>query len=444
MRPQDIIAKKRDGRELTAAEIETFIRGVCDDSWADYQISALLMAMFIRGLSDDETETLVRAMLESGRKLDFSDIKLPKADKHSTGGVGDKTSLIIAPIVSACGVAVPMISGRGLGHTGGTLDKLESIPGYRVHLSLAEFHSIIGKCGFAMSGQTDDIAPADRKLYALRDATATVPYIPLIVASIMSKKLAEGLDALILDVKTGSGAFMKDIESARNLAIKLAGTGMKFGVATEAVISDMSRPLGRFIGNAVEVYECIKILRNELIAGSETTMELSLALAAGMLKLCGYDEKSAETAVSESLSSGKALEIFRRNVELQGGDVSVCDKPEILLGEDLVKFPVRAAKDGYITGFDTAAIGNAMVFLGGGRVKAEDSIDHAVGLSLEATTGDFVRAGENFGTVFARNEAKARSAAKAIADAVKTGDSDEIRPQPLIIERIRGAEMLCH
>src|SRR5687768_5218657 len=261
MRPQEIIEKKRDGNELSSDEIAEFVRGVCDETWADYQISALVMAMFIRGLNDDESEALTREMLYSGDVLDFSDIDMPKADKHSTGGVGDKCSLVIAPIVAACGVAVPMISGRGLGHTGGTLDKLESIPGYNVNLSTSEFHNIVRSCGFAMAGQTQQIAPADKKLYALRDATATVPYIPLIVASIMSKKLAEGLDALVLDVKTGSGAFMQRFEDSVKLSHALVQTGEKFGVKSVAVVSDMSQPLGQFVGNAHEIYECIKILR---------------------------------------------------------------------------------------------------------------------------------------------------------------------------------------
>ena len=255
MRPQEIIERKRDGGELTAEEIGAFVDGVVDRSWADYQISALVMAMFIRGLSDAERDELVRSMLYSGEVLDFSDIGKPKADKHSTGGVGDKTSLIIAPVVAACGVAVPMISGRGLGHTGGTLDKLESIPGFNVNLTTDEFRDIIKRCGFAMAGQTADIAPADKKLYALRDATATVPYIPLIVASIMSKKLAEGLDALVLDVKTGSGAFMKELADAKTLAGAMVKTGEKFGVETQAVVSSMDQPLGKYVGNAVEVYE---------------------------------------------------------------------------------------------------------------------------------------------------------------------------------------------
>ncbi len=273
MRPQEIIAKKREGAELSAENINSFIYGVCDGSWADYQISALLMAMFIRGLKQDEQEALTHAMLYSGEVLDFSDINAPKADKHSTGGVGDKTSLIIAPLVAACGVAVPMISGRGLGHTGGTLDKLEAIPGYNVKLLKAEFLALIKKCGFAMAGQTAEMAPADKKLYALRDATATVPSIPLIVASIMSKKLAEGLDALVVDVKTGSGAFMQSLEKSRTLAEELVKTGTNFGVRTEAVVSDMSQPLGKYVGNALETYECIRILQNNSDALMERTAQ---------------------------------------------------------------------------------------------------------------------------------------------------------------------------
>src|SRR5687768_11787332 len=276
MRPQEIIEKKRDNHALTPDEIAIFIDGVCDGSWADYQISALVMAMFIRGLDEVESESLTREMLYSGEVLDFSDIDLPKADKHSTGGVGDKTSLIIAPIVAACGVAVPMISGRGLGHTGGTLDKLESIAGYNVNLSTDEFLRIVRECGFAMAGQTDRIAPADKKLYALRDATSTVPYIPLIVASIMSKKLAEGLDALVLDVKTGSGAFMKSFEDAKLLAKALVQTGKGFEVKTQAVVSDMGQPLGQYVGNAFEIYECVKILRCEADEAANATTELSL------------------------------------------------------------------------------------------------------------------------------------------------------------------------
>jgi pyrimidine-nucleoside phosphorylase len=411
MRPQEIIAKKRDGGELTAEEIGAFVDGVCDKSWADYQISALVMAMFVRGLNEDEGEQLVRSMLYSGEVLDFSDIDKPKADKHSTGGVGDKTSLIIAPVVAACGVAVPMISGRGLGHTGGTLDKLESIPGFNVNLTTDEFRDIIKRCGFAMAGQTADIAPADKKLYALRDATATVPYIPLIVASIMSKKLAEGLDALVLDVKTGSGAFMKDLADAKALADAMVKTGEKFGVKTQAVVSSMDQPLGKYVGNAVEVYECIQILRNEIDPAAIPTWELSLELSARMLVLTGIetDLEKAKQLCTSKLESGEALELFRRNIECQGGDPSVCDDPEKLLDPNIVKFDVLADSDGFVTAIDTLAIGNAMCEIGGGRTKAEDTVDHAVGFASERKIGTEIKAGDPIGTVYCRSEEQFRA-----------------------------------
>jgi pyrimidine-nucleoside phosphorylase len=425
MRPQEIIAQKRDGHDLTAEEIGAFVDGVCDKSWADYQISALVMAMFIRGLNEDEGQQLVRSMLYSGEVLDFSDIDKPKADKHSTGGVGDKTSLIIAPVVAACGMAVPMISGRGLGHTGGTLDKLESIPGYNVNLTTDEFRDIIKRCGFAMAGQTADIAPADKKLYALRDATATVPYIPLIVASIMSKKLAEGLDALVLDVKTGSGAFMQELADAKALANAMVKTGEKFGVKTQAVVSSMDQPLGKYVGNAVEVYECIQILRNEIDPAAMPTWELSLELSARMLVLTGIEtdlEKAKELCTSK-LESGEALDLFRRNIECQGGDPSVCDDPKKLLDLNMVKFDVLAESAGFVAAIDTLAIGNAMCELGGGRTKAEDTVDHAVGFASDVKIGTAINPGHPIGTVYCRTkdqfaaiEAKLRSAYLIVQD----------------------------
>src|SRR5919202_6666176 len=274
MRPQDIIRRKRDGGELSREEIESFVGGVVEGAWADYQASALLMAVYLNGMTTAEMEALTQAMLHSGEVLDLSHIDAPEADKHSTGGVGDKTSLVIAPLAAACGVAVPMIPGRGLGHTGGTLDKLEAIPGYRVHLELPEFRRILKSVGYAMMGQTAEIAPADRKLYALRDATETVESIPLIVASIMSKKLAAGLGALVLDVKTGSGAFMRDEGRAKELARALVATGNSFGVRTEALLTDMNQPLGRAVGHAVEVVECLEIMRGEEDARARPVRDL--------------------------------------------------------------------------------------------------------------------------------------------------------------------------
>jgi pyrimidine-nucleoside phosphorylase len=405
MRPQEIISVKRDGGDLSDPQIRAFVSGICDKSWADYQISALVMAIFTRGLNERETETLVREMLNSGELLDFSDIYLPKADKHSTGGVGDKTSLIIAPVVAACGVAVPMISGRGLGHTGGTLDKLESIPGYNVSLSKGEFRKVIEKCGFAMAGQTAEIAPADKKLYALRDATATVPYVPLIVASIMSKKLAEGLDALVLDVKTGNGAFMRTLDDSKNLAEAMVRTGEKFGVQTEAIVSDMSEPLGQYVGNALEVYECIKILRDEAEPQMAQTIELSIELASRMLKLtevCASLEEAKTTAL-EKLSNGEALDKFKQNCKDQGGDVSIFDKPEKLLDEKIEQFDIKSDRGGFVGSVDALTIGEAVVEIGGGRALADDKIDNAVGFRCNLKTGDKVEKGESLGTTYCRD-----------------------------------------
>lgn len=440
MRPQEIIARKRDGGELSAEEIEVFIDGVCDSSWADYQISALVMAMFIRGLSEAEGEQLVRSMLYSGEVLDFSDIDTPKADKHSTGGVGDKTSLIIAPLVAACGVAVPMISGRGLGHTGGTLDKLESIPGYTVGLSTDQFREIIRKCGYAMSGQTADIAPADKKIYALRDATATVPYIPLIVASIMSKKLAEGLDALVLDVKTGSGAFMKELCDSEKLAAAMVQTGERFGVRTEAVVSDMGQPLGKYVGNALEVYECIKILRNEIEPAALPTWELSLELSARMLVLSGIaaDLESAKLMCSDKLESGQALERFCLNVECQGGDPRVCDDPEVLLDKEIHKCEVVAEATGFISDIDTLAIGSAICEIGGGRTKANDTVDPGVGFSSELKIGSEIASGGTIGILFCRDAGQESLAREKVLKAYSVSRS---RPEPvqLVREVINGS-----
>ena len=433
MRPQEIIAKKRDGAELSLAEIDSFIEGVCDKSWADYQISALLMAMLVRGLNLAEQDALTHAMLHSGEVLDFSGIDKPKADKHSTGGVGDKTSLIIAPIVAACGVAVPMISGRGLGHTGGTLDKLEAIPGYNVRLSKEEFHRVINECGFAMAGQTAEIAPADKKLYALRDATATVPCIPLIVASIMSKKLAEGLDALILDVKTGSGAFMQEFEDSRTLAEALVKTGRNFGVKTEAVISDMSQPLGKYVGNALETYECIKILKGEAEAGAAATLELSLELSARVLVLAGIsgDVASAHDLADAKLNSGEAFERFQQNIELQGGDTRICDDPELLLDSSLLEVAIKAGGSGVVSEIDTLAIGNAIVEIGGGRTKADDRIDHAVGYASHAQIGDSLKNGDLLGMLICRTEEQADSIAATLRKSYSLADGS-ISPPALI------------
>ena len=425
MKPQEIISRKRDGFPLEREEISAFIDGVTNGSWADYQISALLMAMFTRGLNLDEQNALTKAMLHSGEILDFSDIQAPKADKHSTGGVGDKTSLIIAPVAAACGIAVPMISGRGLGHTGGTLDKLESIAGYNVRLSTDEFREVIKNCGFAMAGQTAEIAPADKKIYALRDATATVPCIPLIVASIMSKKLAEGLDALVLDVKTGSGAFLQEFEASKKLAEALVKTGNAFGVKTEAVISDMNQPLGEYIGNALEVYECLKILRGEANRRMQDTQELSVELAARMLLSSGVAETLgyARLKVENALGSGAALEKFRQNIELQGGNPRVCDNPELLFDSGLkqMAFLFGDGHEGFVTEIDTQLIGEAVSAIGGGRTKVEDTIDFGVGYRSGSYIGDIAMNDALMGVLYYRDETQMRAFAEIIYKAYKCG-----------------------
>ncbi len=428
MRPQEIIAIKRDGKALSDPEITAFIDGVCDGSWADYQITALIMAMFIRGLNRREQYSITGAMLNSGTIMDFSDIDAPKGDKHSTGGVGDKTSLLIAPLAAACGVAVPMISGRGLGHTGGTLDKLESIPGFDVNLSFANFKKVLKKCGLALGGQTKSIAPADKKIYALRDATATVPYIPLIVASIMSKKLAEGLDVLVLDVKTGSGAFIQKYAETLKLANSLCETGKSFGVNTRAIITEMNQPLGKYVGNALEVYECLKILRDEAEDQMKPTLELSVELTATMLvqcKIAGTME-NARDKINRALKSGEALSRFRKNSEMQSGDPQVCDKPEMLLTKGLTEVVVKSDNSGYVADIDSLIVGNVVCEIGGGRLHAEDTVDHAVGYSCLKKIGDRVQNGEELGILYCRKNhpaqigEKLRSAYKISKEITRT------------------------
>ena len=421
MNPQDLIRKKRDGARFSSEEINAFITGVCDGSWADYQITALVMAMFIHGLNSAEQNALVKTMLESGETLDFSDIDAPVADKHSTGGVGDKTSLIIAPLAASCGVAVPMISGRGLGHTGGTLDKLESIEGYNVRLTKSQIKQTIKKCGFALAGQTSKIVPADRKLYALRDAAAMVESVPLIVASIMSKKLAEGLDALVLDVKTGTGAFMENLWDAQELAKALVKTGNDFGVSTEALITDMNQPLGKYVGNALEIYECVKIMRGEIDEAMQPTLDLSIELTARMLVLTGIAKniEDASAICLDKIWSGAALEKFKQNIELQKGNPNICDKPELLLEKKILQIPVYSAENGFVTEIDTKAIGGAIAAIGGGRMQVKDTIDYAVGFACEKKLGDAVKNGEVLGVLYCRNKDQAEKIFKKITDAYK-------------------------
>lgn len=438
MRPQDIIRKKRDGAELSRDEIEFFVRGVTTGSIADYQSTALLMAIFLNGMTDTEQAVLTQAMLHSGEILDFSDIPKPKVDKHSTGGVGDKTSLLIAPFAAAAGVCVPMISGRGLGHTGGTLDKLESIPGYRVDLSLKEFRAVLDVAGFAMNGQTAEIAPADKKLYALRDATATVEAIPLIVASIISKKGAAGLDAMVIDVKTGSGAFMREPDRARALASALVTTGNSLGVRSQALITDMSQPLGRAVGNSIEVLECIEILRGEFHEGARPVLDLSIELAARMVVLAGLDATvaAARARVNDLHQSGAALECFRRNIAAQGGDPRVCDDPERILPLTEKAFRVESPRSGFVAKVQTEEIGHAIAEAGGGRVRVDDQIDPRVGYLAEVKIGDELRRGDQIGFVFCDDHDRGQAAAARIQAAYIIDDVSPAELPALIKEVI--------
>jgi len=438
LRPQDVIRKKRDGLSLSREEIEFFIGGITSGRIADYQVSALLMAIYLNGMDQNEQQSLTEAMLNSGSILDFSDIPKAKADKHSTGGVGDKTSIIIAPLVAACGVYVPMISGRGLGHTGGTLDKLESIPGYRVNLSATEFKQVLQQVGYAMAGQTAELAPADKKMYALRDATATVEAIPLIVASIISKKAAAGLDAMIIDVKVGNGAFMRQESRAKDLAHALVSTGNSCGIKTRALLTDMNQPLGSAVGNSLEVKECIEILRGEASEGAGPVLDLSLELCAHMLILANVDKtvEDARARLRGVLDSGEALESLRRNIEAQGGEPRVCDKPAQFLPLVRESVKVESPRSGYITSIDTTEIGHAIAAIGGGRVRIEDTIDPTVGFISELKLGEQVKSGEALGAVYCADEAAAREASQRIQAAYHISDEPLAETQKLVKEII--------
>ena len=437
MRPQDVIRKKRDGVSLSRKEIDYFVAGVTSGRIADYQVSALLMAIYLNGMNDEEQQALTEAMLNSGNILDFSDIPKPKADKHSTGGVGDKTSIIIAPLVAACGVCVPMISGRGLGHTGGTLDKLESIPGYRVALSATEFKQVLDKVGYAMAGQTAELAPADKKMYALRDATATVEAIPLIVASIISKKGAAGLDAMIIDVKVGNGAFMREEARAEALAHALVSTGNSCGIKTRALLTDMNQPLGGAVGNSLEIQECIEILRGEAKAAAQPVLDLSLELCAHMLLLANVDEtiEAAHARLRDVLTSGRALECLRSNIAAQGGDPRVCDAPGKFLPLVSHTVKVESRRSGFITRVDTTEIGHTIAAIGGGRVRIEDAVDPTVGFTSEVKLGDEVRAGDAIGIVYCGAPGAADEAARRIQASYVIGDAPP-NERPKLVKEI--------
>lgn len=429
LNPVELIRKKRNGGTLSKHEMEYLIRGYLNGSVAEYQMAAFLMAVYFQKMTFDEITSFTETMLHSGKVVDLSMIPGIKVDKHSTGGVGDKVSLILAPMVAACGVPVPMISGRGLGHTGGTLDKLESIPGFRVGLSLDEYKRVLAETGVVMIGQTAEIAPADKRMYALRDVTGTVESIPLIAGSIMSKKLAEGIDGLVLDIKTGRGAFMQSEEAAIELAKTLIAVGNKFGKRTIGFLTEMSQPLGFAVGNWLEVEECIASMRGEDIPD---LMEVTYVLGGAMLML-GGKAKSVNEGIGrcrEAIASGQALEKFRQLVRQQGGDLSVIDDP--------AKYPrsrfvaeVRASSSGDIDNIDALEIGYTAVGLGAGRMRVDDSIDPSAGIVLRKKVGDSVNAGDVLAVLHARNEELLEGASHRIAKSFSIATEPSMLP-PLI------------
>ncbi|MEZ5319893.1 MAG: thymidine phosphorylase [Vicinamibacterales bacterium] len=437
MRAVDLIRHKRDGGMLDPDDIREFVAGVTDGRWADYQVAAMLMAIAIRGLTLEETVALTDAMIASGATLDLSDAGgrpgVP-VDKHSTGGVGDKASLVLAPLAAACGAVVPMMSGRGLGHTGGTLDKLEAIPGFRTDLSLAEARRVLDRVGCVLIGQTAEIAPADRRLYALRDVTGTVESIPLICASILSKKIAEGIGALVLDVKVGRGAFMATRDEARRLGEWLIGVAGRHGVVAEAVLTPMDAPLGRAVGNANEVVEALETLKGRGPADLEA---LSVRLAAMMLRLAGLegDDAAAEARVRAALESGRGLETFRAIVEAQGGDPRVIDDCDRLPRAALVA-DVTAGVPGVVQALDAATIGRAAVVLGAGRDRVDDRVRPGVGLEVLAPIGTAVGAGDAVLRLTADDAARLEAAVRLVTGAIRVGPGAPA-PVPTVLESLR-------
>ena len=436
-----LIQHKRDGHAIAPADWARLIAEYTAGRVPDYQISALLMAVVFRGLAPDELAALTDAMIESGDRLRFDGFATPRIDKHSTGGIGDKVSLLLAPMVAACGVAVPMMSGRGLGHTGGTLDKLEAIPGFRTGLSLAEARAQVERIGCALIGQTPEIAPADRKLYALRDVTGTVESIPLISASIMSKKLAEGLNGLVLDVKTGSGAFIRELDRSIELAQTMIALGETRGCPTVALLTAMDRPLGRACGHSLEVEESIDGLQG---GGPPDLMEVTYALGVEMLLLAkvASDRADARSRLEQAVSSGRALEVFGRIIEAQGGNRAVIDDPAILPQAGAVEV-FRAPRSGVVAEVEPRRIGRGILELGGGRKTIEDRIDPSVGFVITVKPGDAVEAGDPVASVFAKDDAGIVAGLAALSEAITIGDHGRLTP--LISHRItaRGVEQLA-
>lgn len=433
MRMYDIIKKKRDGFELTKDELEFFAKGAAEGFIPDYQLSALLMAIYFKGMSKRETADLTLAMAHSGDTVDLSDLGAVTADKHSTGGVGDKTTLIVAPIVASCGVSVAKMSGRGLGHTGGTVDKLESIPGYKTTLDRADFFDVVKKTGMSVIGQSGNLAPADKKLYALRDVTATVESIPLIASSIMSKKLAAGAECIVLDVKIGSGAFMKTDEQARALAREMIDIGSAAGRRTAAVLSNMDTPLGAAVGNSLEVIEAIETLKG---GGPDDLKELCLTLAANMLVLAGKgDYEACFNLAQEILASGKAYETFKACVSAQGGNSDYIENTD-LFEKAQFSCEVLAQTDGYITAMDAERIGTAACLLGAGRKTKEDSIDFAAGLEIKAKTGKKICKGETLAILYANDERLFDAAKTEYTAAIAIGN-EPVEIQAVVIGSMR-------
>ncbi|MFQ5947431.1 MAG: thymidine phosphorylase [Acidimicrobiia bacterium] len=430
----ELIERKREGGMLTSAEIATTIAAYTADEIPDYQMSALLMAVFLKGLDAEELDAWTDATLHSGEVLDFSHLPMAKVDKHSTGGVGDKVSIPLQPMVAVCGVAVPMISGRGLGHTGGTLDKLESIPGFRTALDPPEFTALLERTGLVLAGQSETLVPADRRLYALRDATGTVPSVPLIASSIMSKKLAEDLDGLVLDVKVGRGAFMKDQASARTLAETMAGIGASHGTTVVALLTDMDEPLGREIGNANEIAESVEVLRG---GGPPDLVELVCRLGEEMLLLGGVtdDRDDARRRLQKAVSSGAALQKLVEVAEAQGGDPRAVEDPS-LLPQAAQKLDFPAGRDGYVTICNALDVAFAALRLGAGRERKEDDIDPSVGITLLAKSGDHVEAGQPVARVAWSEEGKRDAALPLLEKAYRIGD-ERPTPTPLILGEVR-------
>jgi pyrimidine-nucleoside phosphorylase len=427
MNTVELIIKKRNGKTLSKDEIHFLINSYTKSKIPDYQFSALLMAILFKGMTKIETSYLTEAMLHSGKVIDLSYIKGAKIDKHSTGGVGDKTSLILAPIVAAAGVNVPMISGRGLGHTGGTLDKLESIPGFNINLSLKEYKSVLKKCGAVLIGQTKDIAPADKLIYSLRDVTGTVPSIPLITGSIMSKKLAEGIDGLVLDVKTGSGAFMRETKDAIELASSLISTAKAFNKKVIAFITDMNQPLGNYIGNWLEVYESIKVLRG---GQRGDLVDLSLNLSGAMIYLggkAGSIKKGVEIA-KEQINNGKAFEKFVQMIELQGGNTKFILHPEKYPKSKFIK-KIKSNEAGYIKSIDNFRVGMAALELGAGRKTMEDKIDPKAGIIFKVKIGDKIKKGDVIAELHSQSMDKINTAKEMILNAITYSKQKTTKPK---------------